>query len=179
MNTYPTAGQHPVALATARKAAPARGAVKSAKSPVKSASRGAAQPKRPAASPAKAATQARPSPKPAAPGKTTVPAAKGNGAALPNGAVAMANASESKPNKPKLVRDSFTMPKAEYQVIDQLKRRSAQLARPAKKSELLRAGLKALVAMDDAAFAAAIHAVPVIKTGRPKSKKLAEHTPLE
>lgn len=74
---------------------------------------------------------------------------------------------EPKP-KPKLVRDSFTMPKAEYAAIDQLKRRATLLQRPAKKSELLRAGIKALSALDDAALLAALQAVPTIKTGRPK-----------
>jgi len=38
---------------------------------------------------------------------------------------------------------------------------------PAKKSELLRAGLKALGAMPDAALKKALLAVPAIKTGRP------------
>lgn len=73
----------------------------------------------------------------------------------------------SKLKKPKLVRDSFTIPKAEYLVLDELKQRSIKLANPAKKSELLRAGIKALAAMTDAAFAAAMKAVPTIKTGRP------------
>lgn len=70
--------------------------------------------------------------------------------------------------KPKLVRDSFTMPKAEYAVIEQLKRRASVLERPAKKSELLRAGIKALNALSDGALLAALQAVPTIKTGRPK-----------
>lgn len=74
-----------------------------------------------------------------------------------------------KARKPKLVRDSFTIPKAEYQVLDELKERSARLARPAKKSELLRAGIKALAGMADAALLAALQAVPAIKTGRPKA----------
>ena len=72
-----------------------------------------------------------------------------------------------KPKKPKLVRDSFTIPKAEYTVLDDLKQRAARLASPAKKSELLRAGIKALAAMPDAAFVAALGAVPTLKTGRP------------
>ena len=72
-----------------------------------------------------------------------------------------------KPKKPKLVRDSFTIPKAEYLVLDELKQRAAVLARPVKKSELLRAGIKALAAMADAAFLAALADVPAIKTGRP------------
>lgn len=72
-----------------------------------------------------------------------------------------------KPKKPKLVRDSFTIPKAEYAVIEQLKQRAAQAGTPAKKSEVLRAGIKALAAMGDAAFLAALGGVPAIKTGRP------------
>ena len=72
-----------------------------------------------------------------------------------------------KEKKPKLVRDSFTIPKPEYLVLDDLKARANRLASPAKKSELLRAGIKALAAMSDAAFQAALRAVPTIKTGRP------------
>jgi len=77
----------------------------------------------------------------------------------------------AKAKKPKLVRDSFTIPKAEYAVLDELKDRAAQLALPVKKSELLRAGIKALAAMSDAAFTATLGTVPAIKTGRPKSDK--------
>ena len=73
----------------------------------------------------------------------------------------------AKVKKPKLVRDSFTIPKPEYGVLDELKQRAAKLAHPVKKSELLRAGIKALAAMPDAAFLAALQAVPTIKTGRP------------
>ena len=72
-----------------------------------------------------------------------------------------------KARKPKLVRDSFTMPKDEYAVLDQLKSRAAKLGRPTKKSEVLRAGVQALAAMGDAAFLATVTAVPAIKTGRP------------
>lgn len=72
-----------------------------------------------------------------------------------------------KPKKPKLVRDSFTIPKAEYAVLDDLKLRAARLGRPTKKSEVLRAGVRALAAMGDAAFLAAVNAVPALKTGRP------------
>jgi hypothetical protein len=72
-----------------------------------------------------------------------------------------------KTKKPKLVRDSFTIPKSEYTVIDDLKQRAAKAGRPAKKSEVLRAGVKALAAMSDVAFLAALGAVPAVKTGRP------------
>ena len=73
----------------------------------------------------------------------------------------------TKPSKPKLVRDSFTIPKDEYQALSDLKVRMTKLMQPAKKSELLRAGLKALMALPDAAIKKALIAVPSIKTGRP------------
>jgi hypothetical protein len=76
-------------------------------------------------------------------------------------------AKAEKPKKPKLVRDSFTIPKSEYTVLDDLKQRAARLGAPAKKSEVLRAGIKALAQMSDAAFQSALAAVPTIKTGRP------------
>lgn len=72
-----------------------------------------------------------------------------------------------KPVKHKLVRDSFTIPKDEYQVLGELKTRLNKLMQPAKKSELLRAGLKALASMSDAGIKKALQDVPAIKTGRP------------
>lgn len=78
---------------------------------------------------------------------------------------------EAKAKKPKLVRDSFTIPKVEYTVLDDLKQRAGKLASAVKKSELIRAGVKALAAMSDAAFLSALKAVPAIKTGRPSKSK--------
>lgn len=72
-----------------------------------------------------------------------------------------------KPRKVKMVRDSFTIPKTEYAAIDALKLRATQAGRPAKKSELLRAGLMVLTGLDTPAFLAALQAVPQLKTGRP------------
>lgn len=76
-------------------------------------------------------------------------------------------AKEAKEKKPKLVRDSFTIPKTEYAVLEALKQRAAQAGAPAKKSEVLRAGIKALAGLTDAAFVDAMKAVPSLKTGRP------------
>jgi hypothetical protein len=73
-----------------------------------------------------------------------------------------------KVKKSKQVRDSFTMPKTEYAVLAELKERAARLTHTVKKSELLRAAIKALAAMTDANFLTALKAVPAIKTGRPK-----------
>lgn len=72
-----------------------------------------------------------------------------------------------KPKKIKLVRDSFTIPKPEYLILDNLKLRAAGLKHPVKKSELLRAGIKALAAMADPHLLEALKAVPLLKTGRP------------
>ncbi len=52
-------------------------------------------------------------------------------------------------------------------MLAQLKQRAALGGAEAKKSELLRAGIQALAGMGDAAFRAALAAVPTIKTGRP------------
>lgn len=149
-------------------------AKKSASSPVRKATAKKAAPTRTA--PAKTA------PPPAAVRKTTVrktagakPAAKAPAAPAPTASPATVTraipatklAKPEKPKKPKLVRDSFTIPKAEYTVLDTLKQRAAKAGLPAKKSEVLRAGIKALAALSDSAFAAAMAAVPAVKTGRP------------
>ena len=65
------------------------------------------------------------------------------------------------------MRDSFTIPKPEFAVLDVLKLRAAKQGTPVKKTELLRAGIKALAAMSDAQLLAAVRAVPSLKTGRP------------
>ncbi|MCE3271997.1 MAG: hypothetical protein K0S57_2394 [Ramlibacter sp.] len=84
-----------------------------------------------------------------APAKRSTPAKK---TATP----AVNAATTVKAKKPKLVRDSFNIPKAEYAVLEELKARAAGLGRPAKKSEVVRAGVQALAAMKDAIFLAAL-----------------------
>jgi hypothetical protein len=76
-------------------------------------------------------------------------------------------AAETKLKKPKLIRDSFTFPKDEYQAIAGLKQKALGLKHSAKKSEILRAGLKLLNSLNDKAFLAALTNVPALKTGRP------------
>ena len=78
-----------------------------------------------------------------------------------------------KAKKPKMVRDSFTIPKPEYDVLDVLKLRAAKLGSPVKKTELIRAGIKAIAALSDAAFQQTLQAVPSLKTGRPAKAKKA------
>jgi hypothetical protein len=72
--------------------------------------------------------------------------------------------------KHKLVRDSFTMPRADFELIHTLKERALGFKRPTKKSELLRAGLQALAALDDAALKARLERLIPLKPGRPKQK---------
>lgn len=74
-------------------------------------------------------------------------------------------AQDSAPKKIKRVRDSFAMPRDEYEVLAALKERSAKLGQPSKKSELLRAGLKLLAALNDKAMLAALQALPSTKAG--------------
>lgn len=70
--------------------------------------------------------------------------------------------------KQKLVRDSFAMPVADFDLIDTLKERALTFRRPAKKSELLRAGLHSLTALTDAQLRAALDSLAPLKPGRPK-----------
>ena len=71
-----------------------------------------------------------------------------------------------KPKKAKVVRDSFTMPKSEYHLIDDLKQRFQALALTVRKSQLLRAGLRLLGRLDDAKLAAEIAQLEDVKSGR-------------
>jgi len=107
-----------------------------------------------------------------APAKKPVkrPAASAPAKAKPTATPPALPAKEVRAKKPKLVRDSFTIPKDEYAVIEALKQRANSLAQPVKKSELLRAGLKLLAGLSDAALRSALQAVPSIKTGRPKAE---------
>lgn len=133
-------------------AAPAPRKSPTRKAPAKAARPTAKAPTRPARKPS-----GQPAAKPAAPAAADVHAKP---------AVAAKDKAD-KSRKAKMVRDSFTMPKAEYASIDALKARAAQAGRPTKKSELLRSGVRLLESLGDAALLAALDALPAIKTGRP------------
>jgi len=72
------------------------------------------------------------------------------------------------PEKIKVVRDSFTMPQTDYELITALKKRSLESGIQTTKSEILRAGLLALNQMTNVEFISKIETVEKIKTGRPK-----------
>ena len=68
----------------------------------------------------------------------------------------------------RMVRDSFTMPEADFALIAQLKAGATAVGRPAKKSELLRAGLRLLAAQPAKALLGALDSLEPVKLGRPK-----------
>ncbi len=68
----------------------------------------------------------------------------------------------------KVVRDGFSMPKSDYRLIGQLKERALSLGVEAKKSEVLRAGVKLLAGLDNGALLAALKSLEAVKTGRRK-----------
>ncbi|MBI1425040.1 MAG: hypothetical protein GC149_16460 [Gammaproteobacteria bacterium] len=75
-----------------------------------------------------------------------------------------------KAKRPKLVRDSFTMPETDYARIKALKLRLLNNGVELKKSEVLRAGLLALEGMSDTQLQKLVGQVERIKTGRPSGK---------
>lgn len=72
--------------------------------------------------------------------------------------------------KPKVIRDSFTLPASDYDLIAALKKRCLESAINVNKSELVRAGLHALNAMTESELAQIIESLEKVKTGRPTSK---------
>ena len=70
-----------------------------------------------------------------------------------------------------MIRDSFTMPVADYELIGVLKKRCIAVGVAIKKSELLRAGLATLEQLPLESLARVVAAVETVKTGRPPGKK--------
>lgn len=71
----------------------------------------------------------------------------------------------------KVIRDSFTIPGDEYELISRIKKRCMKVGVSASKSEVLRAGLAALNAMPDRELAKVFESLARVKTGRPPAKK--------
>ncbi|WP_229505685.1 hypothetical protein [Massilia genomosp. 1] len=140
----PAAAKPVAAKAAAAKAVAAK-PVAAKPAPAKPASAKAA-PKRSTATPAKAA------PKQAAPTAEVDAGAR------------------EKARKPKLVRDSFTMPEQEYAVLGQVKKACLKAGFEIKKSELLRIGVALISDLDIATLQKVLSSLPQLKTGRPKSE---------
>ncbi len=120
--------------------------------------------------------QPKPAPrKPASVQAEAVPASKPKGrvkaatapVVAPIAAPARASKKTAKP-RPVLVRDSFTMPEADFALIAKLKATALEGQRAAKKSELLRAGLQLLAGLDTESLVAVLNRLETVKTGRPK-----------
>ena len=132
---------------------------------IKPAAAAAAQPAA-ATKPQKAAVAQRAKAAPKRPARpVSTPAAKPVAKAAP--APAAAKPGKQK-EKEKLVRDSFTMPRSDFALVQRLKDRAMGFRHAPKKSELLRAGLHALMAMDDGALQRTLAALTTLKAGRPR-----------
>lgn len=131
-------------------------------------SKTARTPARKATATKRAAGPVRKSPTAQAPSRKATP-----GKAKPASKQAPAAPTEAKPagKKPKLVRDSFTMPQQDFDLIAALKKRALAAGHVAKKSELLRAGLHALAGLDESALGMALDGLTKLKAGRPRKER--------
>jgi hypothetical protein len=142
---------------TTRSAAPAR--------------RTAAAAAKPAVKPAaKAAPITAAAVKPAAKKAVAVkaPASAARPKAARKSAAAPAEQVREKARKSRLVRDSFTMPEHEYEVLGQVKKSCLKAGFEIKKSELLRIGVALISQMDLATLQNVLASLPQLKTGRPR-----------
>lgn len=90
--------------------------------------------------------------------------------------VAAAPTPERKKDKPKakkqkLVRDSFTMPEAEYEALAEMKKTCIKAGVAVKKSELLRVAVSLLRKMDVPQIEQALGTLTPVKAGRPSKQK--------
>ncbi len=109
-----------------------------------------------------------PTPKPPAKqAKKAAVAAKEKVAAAPK-SDKTAKVKKQAPKKPRLVRDSFTIPEIDYALFAALKQRALNAGVEVRKGEVLRAALVTLARLDDAELVKAIGLIERIKTGRPK-----------
>lgn len=136
---------------------------------------------KPAAKLATAATTKKPA-KSAAPARKpavkAAPVANAANAAKPAKLVKMSEAAaaadtKAKAKKAKLVRDSFTMPEAEYALLGEVKKACLSAGFAVKKSELLRIGVALVRSLDTAALKQRVGSLAPLKAGRPKKDKPA------
>jgi hypothetical protein len=174
----PRAVPKPAVKAAAR--APAKVAAKTIKAPARAPAKAAAKAAvkaAPAARPVKAAarkTAAAPAAakqaaaRPAARAAAKV-AAKPAVKKTPKAVSAHVETEREKLGKPKLVRDSFTMPEQEYAVLAQVKKACLKAGFEIKKSELLRIGVALISKIGTPELKRILADLPQLKTGRPKN----------
>ncbi|HJV76161.1 MAG TPA: hypothetical protein VJ654_18215 [Noviherbaspirillum sp.] len=128
-------------------------------SPIKSESKPKATIRRPAPAAKQAGKLAvKPAVKPITPAKAEAPA-------RPQAEL------KEKAKKAKLVRDSFTMPEAEYAVLGEVKKACLKAGIEVKKSELLRVGVALIRQLDTTQLKEILSRLPALKAGRPKKSK--------
>lgn len=149
----------PVAAANASKSTTKAVAKELAKSVVKPTAKPASKPTAKPTAKVAAKTPVKVATKTTAAAKKSVEASKS--------AVVAASAKE-KVKKPKLVRDSFTMPEAEYAVLGEVKKACIAAGIEVKKSQLLRVGLVLLKKTPISALKSLVEELPPLKAGRPK-----------
>lgn len=133
----------------------AQAAVKPAAKPAaKAAAKPAAKTAAKPAAKSAAKSAAKPAPKAVKPVKSKAPAAE--------------EQVREKATKTELVRDSFTMPAHEYEVLGKVKKACLKAGFEIKKSELLRIGVALISQMDMATLQRVLGDLPQLKTGRPK-----------
>ncbi len=89
-------------------------------------------------------------------------------AAIPKAAIVVPVVAKEKIKKPKLVRDSFTMPELEYAVLGEVKKACIAAGIEVKKSQLLRVGLVLLKGTPVSSLKSLIEGLQTLKAGRPK-----------
>lgn len=77
---------------------------------------------------------------------------------------------QSQSTSNRVVRDSFTLPTDDYELIAAIRQRCLNAAVSVTKSEVIRAGLQALMAMSDVKLLKQVSNVEKVKPGRPRKK---------
>ena len=79
--------------------------------------------------------------------------------------------SEKPKNRKRVIRDSFTLPSHDYELITTIRERCLDSRVTINKSEVIRAGLHALNEMSNEELLAVVDSLTKIKTGRPGKAK--------
>jgi len=79
---------------------------------------------------------------------------------------------KSPTNNQKVIRDAFSIPQNDYDLISKLRQECLIQSIPMNKGEIIRAGLHALNNMTPSELKETAQSVEKIKTGRPSTKKL-------
>ena len=77
---------------------------------------------------------------------------------------------KEQPKKERVIRDSFTLPSGDYELITAIRQRCLSSATSINKSEVIRAGLHALMEMSEENLLNLVNNLEKVKTGRPSEK---------